>query len=431
MTKMSETPTDEHGAQSHFSDIVDIGSSVNDIMLEDVEKWLKRKIKRNETQKCLRSDLDRDAKELRTAVASFANVQFQARCQLKANNVLVGTNIESLLDALTAHIAHEGDTIIVPSTFEYNINPRDGVDIVQISRRDNSDDKFLSDLEASGFCNIVGQVKDQIQQSNESGRKVTAIFITNLSHKLRSRYCAGDLEKLASLAFSTGARLIVDETNALGCGAAFNSVLSLDLEKSVRENVQVLWGLSKDFGLNGLQTGFAFAYDQKVCDAMKASRALTQESSFNALVSSKLLSSTKFMGQFLSKYQKRLVRNHERTEVFLKSHEIPYKASARSGSALVIDLSGWMRYFRNGEDSAEGNFKKYLANRKVSLTAETTDSSERSGIFLVNYGTKAVDNGLKRLVAALGELDGTTRMIEYDYRSLRETSRKSIVLQLH
>lgn len=125
------------------------------------------------------------------------------------------------------------------------------------------------------------------------GRKVAAVIIANPENPLGCCYTGEILRWLVRWCGQEGAHLVVDEMYALGGGEAFTSVLSSDLGE-MRENVHVLWGMSKvrptwvrhssccagnadvwtlkDFGLGGCRVGFLATYNKQLYEAMRTCR---------------------------------------------------------------------------------------------------------------------------------------------------------------
>ncbi|KAI8239667.1 1-aminocyclopropane-1-carboxylate synthase-like protein 1 [Colletotrichum sp. SAR 10_96] len=111
-----------------MSGIIDLGSAVNELMLEDIASWTRWNLKKSELKDGLGYNDTQGSPELLKAAADFMNEHFNARIPLTSDNILVANGATTLLDTLTYNIADEGDSILLPTPsygmFAHDISTR-------------------------------------------------------------------------------------------------------------------------------------------------------------------------------------------------------------------------------------------------------------------------------------------------------------------
>ncbi|GES66711.1 PLP-dependent transferase [Aspergillus terreus] len=119
-----------------------------------------------------------------------------------------------------------------------------------------------------------------------------------------------------------------------------DSVLSRDTTGLIDANLMhVLWGMSKDFGANGLRVGAIIS--QSSPDLHVAQRSLSLYafvSGFSDKITASTLRDDNFTDLYINTNQKKLSDAHEFFIRMLKQHGIEYATGANAGSFLWINL---------------------------------------------------------------------------------------------
>ncbi|KAH0428537.1 aminotransferase class I and II [Colletotrichum camelliae] len=411
---------DQYHPSKNPKGIIDLGSAVNELMLEDIASWTRWNLKKGELKEGLGYNDTQGSSELLKAAADFMNEHFNARIPLTSDNILVANGATTLLDTLTYNIADEGDSILLPTPsygmFAHDISTRNQVRLVEVPCDDIPDDRFTGQSTSNGDgarqCEIVARMEDAIEKELSQGRKVAGVLLANPENPL--------------------VHLVVDEIYAM-TGDNFSSMLSLGLDTNFR-NVHVLWGMSKDFGLGGLRTGFLATYNQEIHDTMRTLSMFGWVSSYSATIAAKLLSDKKyFKDHYTPTFNRRLKKRRILVEGELDKYDIPYM-KANSGFFMFVDLSDWMDllFAQHGKDG-ELELLEHLMENGVFLEpgkvrqrmpplqtrSEPHNADMNSdvrqaffarapGWFRLSFGGEkhTVKTGLQRLFRCLRALDG-------------------------
>ncbi|KAK2728894.1 1-aminocyclopropane-1-carboxylate synthase-like protein [Colletotrichum kahawae] len=388
--------------------IIDLGSAVNELMLEDIAGWTRWNVKRGQLKNDLGYNDTQGSPELLKAAAEFMNEHFRARIPLTLDNILAANGVTTLLDTLAFNIADEGESILLPTPsygmFSHDVSTRNSVRIVQVPCDDIPDERFAGPhAQQDEICRpseLVVRLETAIENELHQGRKVAAILLANPENPLGRCYAPSVLLQVSQLCARHKLHLIVDEIYAMSAGDGFSSMLSLGLDTNFR-NVHVLWGMSKDFGLGGLRIG---GLEQ----TLTVSSMFGWVSSFSASLATKLLSDRKYLRDHYSPvYRRRLNKRRLLVESELKRFEIPYM-EADSGFFMLIDLSDWLDqlFARYGKDG-ELDLLEYIIDNRVFLEPGKAFFCKSAGWFRLNFGGEkhTVKTGLQRLFQCLRSLE--------------------------
>ncbi|KAJ0275153.1 hypothetical protein Brms1b_012027 [Colletotrichum noveboracense] len=432
---------DQYHPSKNPKGIIDLGSAVNELMLEDIASWTRWNLKKGELKDGLGYNDTQGSPELLKAAADFMNEHFNTRIPLTSDNILVANGATTLLDTLTYNIADEGDSILLPTPsygmFAHDISTRNQVRLVEVPCDDIPDDRFTGQPTGNGDgahqCEIVARLEDAIERELSQGRKVAGVLLANPENPLGRCYSAHVLLQISQLCSKYKVHLVVDEIYAM-TGDNFSSMLSLGLDTNFR-NVHVLWGMSKDFGLGGLRIGFLATYNQEIHDTMRTLSMFGWVSSYSATIAAKLLSDKKyFRDHYTPTFNRRLKKRRILVEGELEKYDIPYMR-ADSGFFMFVDLSDWMDllFAQHGKDDELELLEHLMENgvflepgkvrqrnlsplqtRSETPNADTNSDARQAffartpGWFRLSFGAEkhTVKTGLQRLFRCLRALDG-------------------------
>ncbi|KAF6794189.1 1-aminocyclopropane-1-carboxylate synthase-like protein [Colletotrichum sojae] len=407
---------DRYDSLKNPQGIIDLGSAINELMLDDIAAWTKWHLKREYLKEGLGYNDTQGSPELLNAVANFMNEHFKARIPLTPNHILAANGATTLLDTLTYNISDEGDTILLPTPsygmFGHDLSTRNGVHLVQVPCDDIPEERFTGPQpkgdESSRPSELVSRLEDAIQGELSQSRKVAGILLANPENPLGRCYSAHVLLQVSQLCAKYKIHLIVDEIYAMSAGDSFSSMLSLGLDTNFR-NVHVLWGMSKDFGLGGLRLGFLATYNEELYAAMRTLSMFGWVSSLSATVATKLLSDKKYLrDSFTPTFNRRLKKRRLLVEGELQRFEIPF-IKADSGFFMFVDLSDWLDllFERHGKDG-ELDLLEYMMESGVFMEPGKAFFARTPGWFRLNFGGEknTVKTGLQRLSRCLRSLEG-------------------------
>ncbi|TQN69236.1 1-aminocyclopropane-1-carboxylate synthase-like protein 1 [Colletotrichum shisoi] len=397
--RLEENPYD---LEKNPKGIIDLGSAVNELMLDDLSGWTKRNIKKGQLKSTPGCKNQQDHPSLSKIAADLMNEHFRVRFPLTSDNILAANGVTTLLDNLIYNITNEGDTILIPTPsygmFAQDVWTRNGVRVVEVRCDDIHEERFRApppqDDSPVRTPEVVRRLEVAIEDDELSRKgRVGGVVLVNPDNPLCARHRI---------------HLIVDEIYAISAGDRFSSVLSLGLDANFR-NVHVLWGLSKDFGLSDLRVGFLATYNAQVYEATRALTMFGQVSSFSATAAATLLSDTKYLrNHYLLSFRRRLDKRRTMVEETLDNYEIPH-VKPEAGFFVFVDLFKWVElYLQKHGKGGDLVFLEYLMKQRVFLEPGQALFSQRTGWFRLNFGgeKESFKLGLQRLLHCLRSLDG-------------------------
>lgn len=278
----------------HPDGLIDITSSVNALMLKDLEKYMKAKIPvdfktgmhtphiREEQyiltlpHPALPYGATAGSDGLLKAVAGFINHHFHPSAPILPSHVLVTNGVTPLLDFLPFAICDPGDGIMyttpVYGMFPHDMNSRNDIQIIPVTCPDGFDQ-----FKASNASTLIAMFDSELQRAKERGIMTKCVLICNPCNPLGRAYSRETLVALARWCAREGLHLVSDEIYAMSVFPSrdgeldgFTSVLSIAEQACIDgRNIHVLYGASKDFGLGGLRLGFLVTRNENLKEAVR------------------------------------------------------------------------------------------------------------------------------------------------------------------
>ncbi|EFQ34656.1 aminotransferase class I and II [Colletotrichum graminicola M1.001] len=397
--------------------IIDMGSAVNELMLDDLSGWTKKKVKKSQLRDAVDHGDTQSSTNLLKAAARFINEHFRVRPPLTNDNVFAANDVDTLLESLTHSIADEGDAILIPTPScgisAHDVWAKNNVHVVEVPCDDIPEERFWgpppqedAPIQAP---ELVRRLEAAIKMELDQKRKVRGIFLANPDNPLGRCYAAHVLLQVSQLCAKYEIHLIVDETYAMSAGDRFSSILSLGLDMNATY-VHVLWGMSKDLGLGGFEGAFLATYNKQTYNAMRSlSSRPGRMSASSSTVAEKLISDTKYLqNHYLPVFRRRLNKRRKLVEEILVSYNVPYD-KPEAGLFVFVDLSEWAD-FSPQQHGREGysSLLEYMLKQRVFLEPGETFCSKRPGWFRLSFGgeKETFKLGLQRLLHCLKLLDG-------------------------
>ncbi|KAK2048027.1 aminotransferase class I and II [Colletotrichum somersetense] len=394
--------------------IIDMGSAVNELMLDDLSCWTKKNVKKSQLRDVGNGDTQSSTSVSKIA-AAFMNEHFRVRLPLTDANVMAANDLDTLLDTLTHIIVDEGDAILVPTPScgisAYDVWAKKGVHVVEVPCDDIPQERFWDPPPQEDAPiqspELVTRIDAAIEFELGQKRTVRGIFLSNPDNPLGRCYAAHVLLEVSQLCVKHRINLVVDETYAMSAADRFSSILSLDLGMSAT-SVHVLWGMSKDFGLGSIEAAFLATYNKPIHDAMRSLRPASM-SFLSSTVTGKLMSDAKYLrNHYHPVLRRRLNKRRLLLEEALKKYNIPYH-KPEAGFFVFVDLSEWAELTRR-KHGKEGStaLLEHLMKQRVFLEPGEKFCSKRPGWFRLSFGgeKETFKLGLERLLHSLNLLDG-------------------------
>ncbi|KAH8435151.1 pyridoxal phosphate-dependent aminotransferase [Aspergillus melleus] len=271
-----------------------------------------------------------------------------------------------------------------------------------------ADVEHIDQFSASAIDDLLATVSSTIEEAQAQGNPVKVIMMCNPHNPVGRCYDAEVMGAIRQFCHQRGLHLVVDEIYALSAfGETFYSALSL--EEMPTDNVHVLYGISKDWGCNGLRMGFMISYNEHVITTLK--RAVGRLTRFSYLSEDffvSFMSDHAFIDDvYIPTLRQRLIATRTKAIKFLTEYKIPYIPST-AGYYLWIDLSRWANMFeeRNSE-TPDIQLVRQMVKHGVFVQPNKAFISKEKGRFRIGFSRDAVtlSEGLERLRRALGEVE--------------------------
>ena len=323
----------------------------------------------------------------RQSIADY--LQSQAGIAVADNSIIVGNGIISVLEALTIALLDEGDSVLIPTPVFPGL-------VAAMSLRVRSQVELMETDSRSGFRLTPAAIEAHLYQLRFQGKRVRAILLCSPGNPVGQVFSYDELREFLDVAEMFDCALIVDEVYAGSVfeGQAFTSAISLQ-----SENVYVLGGLSKDFGLAGHATGWLQSTNQDVMASVaKQAHFFRLPAPVQQIVSSVL--NPAWRQDYLTAHREKLTKTARIAANFLRAAGIPV-VDSEAGLCLWVDLSAFLSA-RDADGEME-LYERLLYQYHVHISPGSGFKSSNIGYFRLCF-SQPLDvllEGMQRLIDGL------------------------------
>lgn len=391
---------------------VSLGVAENALMHEELANYVKDSIKTLQTHAFTYGDSFYGSKRLRSAIAQLINRYFHPPQAVKQEHVVATAGLTNSLEQMAYALGDHGDGFLIGRPY-YTSLPKDfgsraGVQSVGVGFGDV--DPFSMDA--------ILKYEEALVEAQNSGVPIRALFLCSPHNPLGRCYPRDVLVGLMKFCQQHKIHLISDEIYALSVwqnpevpdAVSFESVLSIDTNGIIDPDlVHVLWGMSKDFGANGLRIGCIVSqHNTSLLDAVKANSLFTYPPSISDHITASLLSASDFTDTYIHTNQLLLAENYAFATSFLGKHSIPYSPKVNAAFFLWVDLKPvFLKVATPEERSKQGKdlsaaIMARLMAEKVFIANGEAFAGEESGWFRIVFSQpkEYVEEGLRRMMKA-------------------------------
>ena len=263
----------------------------------------------------------------------------------------------------------------------------------------------------------VHQYEQVLHDSHARGQKVAGLIVCHPHNPLGRCYPRSVLIDLMKLCQKYHIHFISDEIYALSVWrdtsdtnlplVPFESVLSIAQEGIIDPaRVHVLWGMSKDFGVNGIRVGALISQSNPSLHASLVAVGLySSVSSVSEHIAANILEDDAWVEPYIHENRRRLASQYQRVVAWANRHGITYASGVHAAFFLWVDLGTayQARHAVADSEDIEGLVLKALLKQKVFLAPGNDFGSEKPGWFRIvfSHDDAYLDLGLERVVAAL------------------------------
>jgi 1-aminocyclopropane-1-carboxylate synthase len=194
-------------------------------------------------------------------------------------------------------------------------------------------------------CSItIDDLDNAYNNAISKGHPPKAIIITNPNNPLGKIYTKNELLIFINYCNMKSIHLIVDEIYALSVfdndvnnDDKFQSVTTI-LENKLNDNVHVIWGLSKDFGVSGLRAGFLYTQNKLLLASLSNFNMAFEVSNIVQEIYEDILSDHAFIKDYLALNSKLIQESYVLLTTGLNKLKIPF-FHCHAGIFLFVDMS--------------------------------------------------------------------------------------------
>lgn len=352
-------------------------------------------------------------KRLKAVLAQFLNKHFNPAHKVEPAHLSISNGCSSALEHVAWAFGNPGDVFLLGrpyyGTFVPDVTLRMGTQLAMV-------DFYGADPLGLDGVQMYEQVVRDVQAQ---GRRVAGLILAHPHNPLGRCYSRAVIVALMRLCEKYQIHLISDEIYALSTFAnridqredqtPFESALSINTDGLVNPAlIHVIWGVSKDFGANGLRLGAIISqHNSALHRALVPPSLYSSSSSITDHVVANLLEDEEWIEAYLRKNRRKLAENHEHVVKWAEQHDIEHTRGVNAAFFLWVNLGA--AYKRNHENmpaggNVDGAVNDALLRRRVFLASGLHFGAEEAGWFRIVFTQTRdyLDEGLRRIVVALG-----------------------------
>jgi len=262
--------------------------------------------------------------------------------------------------------------------------------------------------------------------TSSSGTTPRFLLLTNPHNPMGTIYQPSTLRRLVAWARSKGMHVIVDEIYALSThsvrvceysktvthhpqGHKFESIISA-LNNDLRNDVHMIWALSKDFGASGLRVGVVVSHNLQFMEALATLNIFSCVSGPIQYLMAELLTDSMFCDTLLQTSRQRLWASYQICEQKLQEMVLPY-VPAVAGMFVYVDFSSLLPEATPVWEETFSNL--VFVHARIVMTPGNSQKDSRPGFFRICYAW-VTPSQLAIAMERLSRLVGKVRRLDWD-----------------
>lgn len=351
-------------------------------------------------------------KRLKTSVASFLTRKFNPKTPVEAAHISVTNGCTTAIQNLSWALANSGDIILIGRPYyggmPTDVSRRTGTQLVPVS---------FGDVEPTSI-GAVQKYEEAILAARERQQRVAGIILVNPHNPLGQCYSRNAVEAMMKLCQRHQIHLISNEIYGLSTYKsaanadnsnlhAFESILSINPAGLIDPAlVHMIWGMSKDFGGNGLRIGFTISqHNAKLHRALLSVFEFSWSSAVADLITAGILEDDSWVDWYIEENQRRLAAHHDLVVNWADTHGVEH-APSNAGFFVWVNLGALYQRSHPSEvvDSLDKAVMDALLANKIFLADGVRFGAEKRGWFRIifSHSPDYLSEGLRRILFAIG-----------------------------
>lgn len=388
--------------------ILSLGLAENSLMHNELVQYIHDTFKIS-GHYLMYGDGSHGSKRLRDVVARFVNRHFHPVTQVESSHVHVSPGVSNALEMLAYTLANSGDGFLIGrpyyGSFPGDFGARAGVKTVGVP---------FGPIDPLSL-ETIEKYEEVLLRSNSEGVTIKAVVLCTPHNPLGRCYSKEFIIQLMKLCQKHKVHLISDEIYALSIwdnpdardAPKFTSALSIDTTGIIDPlRVHVLWGMSKDFGANGLRVGYVIdQHNPEFRESLIQISLANYPAAPSDQISAAILENNEFTDTYIRTNQTRIAEAYAYTTKWLTRQGIPYTPGGNAGFFLWANLKAAVT--ASGKAYDHDLLKNILNEKKLSIADALAFGGEEEGWFRVifTHPTAFLDKCFERLGEVLVEYE--------------------------
>lgn len=391
---------------------VSLGLAENSLMHDELVKHIHSNIDLPTSALTYGDGPPAGSRRLRTAMAKFLTKHLRPAKTIEAGHIVVTNGCSSAIEHLSWALANPGDAFLLGQpyygTFIPDISLRPDVKVVSVP----FDDVDPVSVEA------VAKYEAAILRCQSEGVPVKGLVLCHPHNPLGRCYPPEALRELMRLCERYEMHLISDEIYAFSVfenkvddqpeSVPFKSCAAINLTGLIDPaRLHLVWGMSKDFGANGLRLGAIISqHNTSLHAALIPICIYSSSSSLSDHVAANILEDESWNERYIADNCRRLAKSYELVVNWARENDVHYMPGVNAAFFLWVNLGqAYRARHPDIESTAEvdEHVMQLLLSRRVFLASGKVFGSERPGWFRIVFSQPegALREGLRRIVLAL------------------------------
>lgn len=398
--------------QDNPNGYVSLGLAENSLMHDELVKHIHDHISLPTSALTYGDGPPAGSRRLRTAMAKFLTKHLKPVRRIEANHVFITNGCSSAVEHLSWALANPGDGFLLGQpyygTFIPDISLRPEVKVIAVP----FDDVDPISLDA------VAKYEKAILRSQSRGVPIKGLVLCHPHNPLGRCYPKEALVGLIKLCQKYAIHLISDEIYALSvwenrvdttpASVPFESCSSIDPTDLIDPaRLHIVWGMSKDFGANGLRLGAIISQNNTHLHAALIPAAIySSTSSLSDHISANIFEDESWTDSYIAENCRRLAGSYEIAVAWANENNIQYMPGVNAAFFLWVNL-GKVYRVRHPEEQPDNGLDEQIMqsmlSRKVFLASGQVFGSEKPGWFRIVFSQRAdaLKEGLRRVLLTL------------------------------
>lgn len=350
---------------------------------------------------------------LKKSMSRFLNKHLRPIVPIESAHISITNGCSAAIEHLAWAIANPGEAFLLGQpyygTFIEDLTVRTDAKVIPVP---------FHGIDPFGET-AVAKYEEALMEAEAKGTKVAGLVLCNPHNPLGRCYSRDAIVELLKLCQKHQIHFISDEIYALSVWEntvdtgiqfePFTSCLSIDLAGIIDPSrVHVVWGMSKDFGANGIRVGALISQaNQSLHAALIPVTLYSSASSISDHATANILDDDVWVESYITENKRRLAQQYTSVVSWAKENSVTYRPGVHAAFFLWVDLGSIYQSLH--PDVATDNLNETIATsllkHRVFLASGTAFGSEEPGWFRIvfSHPDDYLQEGLKRVLTALAE----------------------------